>query len=80
MIRSPFTEHPTVYLYDTCPGGVGFSRRIYQQFETILAAAAEHVDACPCARGCPSCVGPGVESGDAAKIGAAWILKAAVSR
>jgi DEAD/DEAH box helicase domain-containing protein len=77
MVRSPFTGLPTLYLYDACPGGVGFSRRIFQQFEEIRVAARQHLHACPCRHGCPSCVGPAVEAGDTAKPGAAWILHAA---
>ena len=77
MIRSPFTGRPTLYLYDACPGGVGFSRRIFHQFDEIRAAAREHVAACRCHHGCPACVGAPVETGDRAKRGAAWILQAA---
>jgi len=74
MVRSPFTERPTLYLYDAFPGGVGFARRIFQQFDEIRSSAREHLESCPCERGCPSCVGAAVESGGTAKEGAAWLL------
>ncbi len=74
MVRSPFTDRPTLYLYDAVPGGVGFARRIWLQFDEIRAAALQHVQRCPCALGCPSCVGAVVESGDGAKRGATWLL------
>lgn len=74
MIRSPFTGRPTLYLYDTVPGGAGFSRRIYQQLTEIGQAAAAHLRACPCPSGCPSCVGAPAESGGTAKAGAARLL------
>jgi len=74
MLRAPFTDAPTLYLYDSVPGGVGFARRIFQQWEEIRLAALAHVRRCPCHRGCPSCVGAVVESGDRAKAGAAWLL------
>jgi DEAD/DEAH box helicase domain-containing protein len=74
MLRAPFTGAPTLYLYDAVPGGVGYARRIYQQWEEIRAAALAHVRRCSCRRGCPSCVGAVVESGDRARDGAAWLL------
>ena len=75
MIRSPFTECPTLYLYDAFPGGVGFARRIFEQFEEIIAAARNHLEVCPCDNGCPSCVGAAVDSGDTARDGARWLLQ-----
>ncbi len=75
MVRSPFTGLPTLYLYDAFPGGVGYARRIFDQFEEICEAAARHLGVCPCSKGCPSCTGPGTESGDTAREGAAWLLR-----
>jgi DEAD/DEAH box helicase domain-containing protein len=75
MIRSPFTDRPTLYLYDSVPGGAGFARRIYQQLGEIGAAALAHLRACPCSAGCPSCVGAPGESSGAAKRGAARLLR-----
>ncbi len=80
MVRAPFTDAPTLYLYDATPGGVGYARRIYQQWEEIRTAALEHVAGCACQRGCPSCVGAVVESGDRARVGAAWLLARAAGR
>jgi len=74
MVRSPFTGQPTLYLYDAFPGGVGYARRIHQQFEEICLSARNHLFACPCEKGCPSCVGPATESGDTARKTAAWLL------
>jgi DEAD/DEAH box helicase domain-containing protein len=75
MVRSPFTDRPTLYLYDAVPGGAGFARRIYQQLDEIGAAALAHLLACPCGGGCPSCVGAPGESSGAAKRGAARLLR-----
>ncbi|MFN2371899.1 MAG: DEAD/DEAH box helicase [Candidatus Krumholzibacteriia bacterium] len=77
MVRSPFTGLPTLYIYDSFPGGVGFARRIFDQFEEICAAALSHARGCPCGVGCPSCVGARVESGSTARDGAAWLLSRA---
>ncbi len=79
MVRSPFTGSPTLYIYDAFPGGVGYARRIHQQFAEICQSAQDHLHACPCERGCPSCVGPATESGDTARQAAAWILARACS-
>jgi DEAD/DEAH box helicase domain-containing protein len=74
MVRSPFTGRATLYLYDACPGGVGFARRIFDQFEEIAAAAADHATGCACSAGCPACVGAAVESGGTARDGARALL------
>ncbi len=74
MVRSPFTGRPTLYIYDAFPGGVGYARRIFDQFEDVCFAAGEHLARCPCRTGCPSCVGAVVESGASASEGAAWLL------
>ncbi len=74
MVRSPFTGRPTLYLYDAFPGGVGFARRIFDQFEEISESARNHLENCPCPNGCPACVGPAGESGGTSRRGAAWLL------
>jgi DEAD/DEAH box helicase domain-containing protein len=75
MVRSPFTDRPTIYIYESIPGGVGFSRRIYDMFDEIVEGALSLADACPCDEGCPSCVGPAVETGKGGKEGAAALLR-----
>ena len=40
------------------PGGVGFASRLYDVHRELLEDAAALVHDCPCAAGCPSCVGP----------------------
>ncbi len=67
-IKAPFTEAPTIFLYDSIPGGIGFSSRLYEMHETLLAGAGELVAGCPCDRGCPSCVGPQFEGRGDAKL------------
>lgn len=59
--RAPQTGLPRVTVYDRVPGGAGLSARLYSLLtgETrLLEAALERVTACPCADGCPACVGP----------------------
>ena len=78
MVKSPFQQLPTIYIYDNYPGGVGFSRKIFLMIEEILKAAGEYLNKCPCESGCPSCVGPMLEVGEKGKHAAGIILKAMV--
>ena len=57
-VRSPHTRRPTVFLYDIVPGGVGFAERLFRIRPLLIERAREHVAACTCDDGCPSCVGP----------------------
>jgi DEAD/DEAH box helicase domain-containing protein len=50
------TGRPTIFIYDGHPGGVGISRRGYDEFARLVGDAARLVGECPCAEGCPSCV------------------------
>ena len=50
------TGRPTIFIYDGHPGGVGISRRGYEEFERLVGDAARLVGECPCEDGCPSCV------------------------
>jgi DEAD/DEAH box helicase domain-containing protein len=67
QIRAPFTGLPTLYLYDNFPGGVGYSQEIYRVYKDIFAAAQRVIANCRCSSGCPSCVGPEYEIGEAGK-------------
>jgi len=74
--QSPLSDGiPTVILFDQIPSGLGFSHRLYEIHETLIQHAFELVEACPCADGCPSCVGPGGELGSGGKKEALAILK-----
>jgi len=67
QVRSPFTHKPTVYIYDSMPGGVGFGEKLFGLHLELAAAAYEVVAQCSCSRGCPSCVGPLEEVGPLGK-------------
>lgn len=75
MVRSPFSEKPTVYLYDNYPGGVGLSFKLFNDPEPSLRGALEQVERCECESGCPSCSGPALETGENAKTNAARLLR-----
>jgi DEAD/DEAH box helicase domain-containing protein len=51
---------PTLFVYEHTPGGIGLAERIFAQREVLLARALRLVEKCPCASGCPACVGPAV--------------------
>jgi len=57
-VQHPHFEAPTLILYDRVPGGVGLSERVFRTHRDILAAARGVALRCPCASGCPACVGP----------------------
>jgi len=57
------TGQPTVFLYDLIPAGIGFSQRLFELHDQLIASARDLVETCACNDGCPSCVGPGGENG-----------------
>lgn len=67
--RSPFTRKPTIYIYDSHPGGVGFSNKIYEIYREVFDRCREIIENCSCTEGCPSCIGPSVrEEGNSKNI------------
>ena len=67
---------PNVFIYDNYPGGIGFSRPLFDMHGTLLARTYELITTCPCQSGCPSCVGPEGNTGPHAKAVATHILHA----
>jgi DEAD/DEAH box helicase domain-containing protein len=63
QVQAPFTGQPTLYLYDAVPGGVGLTERLYTLTGDLIRTCREAVASCPCADGCPACVGPALEVG-----------------
>jgi DEAD/DEAH box helicase domain-containing protein len=54
----PAAGSPTLYIYDSVPGGVGLAERCHDRWAELVDAARGIVDGCDCALGCPSCTGP----------------------
>jgi DEAD/DEAH box helicase domain-containing protein len=76
QVRSPFTGAPTIFLWETHPGGVGLAEKAYAAHGELLRAVAERIASCPCASGCPSCVGPPAPgSGSDPKVAARALLQ-----
>ena len=67
QVKCPFTEKPTLIMYDNCPGGIGLSEKAYMMEDILFQRALEIVNQCPCENGCPSCVGPVGKAGQSAK-------------
>lgn len=47
----------TVFVYERFPLGLGFTHAAFALLGRLMPAVREHVRACPCEDGCPSCVG-----------------------
>lgn len=67
QVRSPFTELPTIYMYDAYPGGIGLADKLFEIHDVLLQAARQVISDCRCENGCPSCVGPLNEVGEKGK-------------
>ena len=77
-LKSPFSDRPAVSLYESYPGGVGFSEKLFSHHQRLLESAVSLLSACECKRGCPSCVGPALETGEYAKSGALTLARMAL--
>nr|MBN2276672.1 DEAD/DEAH box helicase [candidate division Zixibacteria bacterium] len=75
QVRSPFTELPTIYIYENIPEGVGYSEKLFNISDDLFRACLEQVGGCPCQGGCPSCVGPEMEVGEFGKNGTIRMLR-----
>jgi DEAD/DEAH box helicase domain-containing protein len=65
---------PKIFIYDNYPGGIGFSRPLFEMHGLLLERTHELIATCPCDSGCPSCVGPEGNTGPHAKTVATEIL------
>src|SRR5216117_3313203 len=70
--------NPTIYLYDSHAGGIGLAERLFEILPDLLRRGLETLSTCPCAFGCPSCVGPVNEVGRKAKATAQALLRTLV--
>jgi DEAD/DEAH box helicase domain-containing protein len=75
QIRSPFTERPTLFLYENQPGGVGMARRLFEIHSQLMRTALDLVSRCGCRGGCPGCVGPSVGEHGTNKRAASLLLR-----
>lgn len=75
QVKAPITDMPTLFMYDSFPGGVGLSEKAYEMQDLLLEQALRVAEECPCKNGCPSCTGPASEVGQLGKAYARQILK-----
>ncbi len=66
---------PSIFIYDQVPAGIGFSQKLFELHDELIARALELVSECECKDGCPSCVGPGGENGIGGKQETIELLK-----
>ncbi|MFX4263352.1 DEAD/DEAH box helicase [Pelotomaculum propionicicum] len=52
----PQTEGPTIFIHDTCHGGVGFSEKGYDEVTRLFEATLDAISSCECEAGCPACI------------------------
>ncbi len=79
-VRSSFDGRPTLYLYDSYPGGVGLAEKVYGVIQQVLEASLILVESCKCEDGCPGCVGPKRQVGDGVKKLLKQVLKGLVGK
>ncbi len=75
QVKAPITDMPTIFLYDSFPGGIGLSEKAYEMQDLLLEQALQVLEGCPCDSGCPSCTGPIGEVGLHGKAYARQIIK-----
>jgi DEAD/DEAH box helicase domain-containing protein len=73
-VPEALAAEPNIIIYDNYPGGIGFSRPLFDMHAPLLARTEELITGCPCDSGCPSCVGPEGNTGPHAKLVAVEIL------
>ncbi len=67
QVKAIHNERPTIFIYDSYPGGIGLSERVYDILLSLLERTYQHVEKCPCQHGCPSCIGAQDSIGESKK-------------
>ena len=73
-VPATLAADPNIFIYDNYPGGIGFSKPLYEMDQLLLERTRDLISGCPCESGCPSCVGPEGNTGPHAKEVASHIL------
>ena len=74
-VRDPHFGCPSLYIYDSAPGGSGLSEALAGRLSLAFSAGAERTRACTCDSGCPSCIGVDI-SGSQIKSAAVSLMEA----
>jgi len=56
-IGSANSRWNAIFIYERYPLGLGFTAKAYDMLHEIMPAVLDHIRRCPCADGCPCCVG-----------------------
>jgi DEAD/DEAH box helicase domain-containing protein len=57
LIDSSNLGRPALFVFDRYAGGLGFAEQGWARLDELARAALDHLEACECTEGCPSCVG-----------------------
>ena len=76
QVKSPHTGLPTIFLWESVPGGVGMSEHLHLDTARLLALARGLVEECVCIDGCPGCVSPPAAPGLGVKRSTLQVLRA----
>ena len=57
QVKATHNNLPTFFVYDSYPGGIGLSEKVFDIWEDLLKQAYGHISRCACESGCPSCIG-----------------------
>lgn len=57
QVKSTHNELPTFFVYDSYPGGIGLSEKVYDIWEELLLKTYDQIHHCACKSGCPACIG-----------------------
>lgn len=58
QVKAVETELPSIFVYDSYPGGTGLAEGLFRVNDEVLRAGMALASQCGCRGGCPSCVGP----------------------
>jgi hypothetical protein len=56
-VGSVNSEWNAVFIYERYPHGLGFTEKAYERLHEIMPVVLDTIRNCPCADGCPCCVG-----------------------
>lgn len=68
-------QNPCILFYDTVPGGIGLSEKLFDNHQDLLNETQRIIALCECQNGCPSCTGAVSENGWGAKNLVEFIIK-----
>ncbi|MEI5907239.1 DEAD/DEAH box helicase [Bacillus spongiae] len=57
QVKASHNEKPTVFIYDRYPGGVGLSKKVFENIRSIILQTKNTISTCSCQNGCPTCIG-----------------------